>query len=150
MIQLYKGRTFYDFWTKYQANSNLPLIITEFGIDSYIADQTVSYGEQQQADWEHDLWVEIRQHKDVCSGGLKFAFTDGWFGCGNLTHHDTCGSSTNAPGGQGNGEWYGMVAFSNSDVRANYTDDIRVKATYCTFWSLWGNETRSVAWSKSV
>lgn len=35
-VQLYRGQTFYDFWTKYQQASAKPMIITEFGVDSFV------------------------------------------------------------------------------------------------------------------
>jgi hypothetical protein len=47
-------------------------------------------------------------------------------------------------------EWYGMVAFTNTDVRVNGTDTIRVKTTYCTFWELWKNETRTASWGNMI
>jgi hypothetical protein len=50
-VQLYRGRTFYSWWTDYAAASTLPMLITEFGVDSYHSGVSTAQGEKEQADW---------------------------------------------------------------------------------------------------
>lgn len=137
------GRTFYDFWTRYKAATTKPLLITEYGVDSYIEGQSTEEGEKQQAEWEMDMWAEIEANNDVVSGGLKFAFEDGWFKCsgGSISVQEKCpvDGGNRFPGGQVNEEYFGMVSYVNTVPDPNYADEVRVKETYCKFKNAWKN-----------
>lgn len=146
MAQLYKGQSFYDFWTRYKAASGKPMMITEFGVDSYVSGKSTAEGEKLQGEWEMAMWNEMMQHTDILSGALKFAYVDGWFKCqgGSVDSQETCPSDAGNrfPGGQINEEYFGMVAFVSSTPAPLYNDAIRVKGSYCKWKNAWKNLPR--------
>eukprot|EP01122_Echinamoeba_exundans_P012364 TRINITY_DN5142_c0_g2_i1.p1 TRINITY_DN5142_c0_g2~~TRINITY_DN5142_c0_g2_i1.p1 ORF type:complete len:360 (+),score=45.62 TRINITY_DN5142_c0_g2_i1:84-1163(+) len=108
-VQLYRGRSFGNFFTQYRNASSKPVLITEYGIDAY--DSRISaVNETMQQDYDSNLALEILRNNDTCSGGTVFAYVDEWWKCSGLPldSHDTCAGGANSPDNQGHEEWYGI------------------------------------------
>jgi hypothetical protein len=118
-INSYRGISFGDLFTKWQAVSSKPLFIAEYGADAYNA-KTNQYDPTSQAEATRALTQEITaQAVDVNAagtviGGTIFEWADEWWkdSSGSLTVHDVGGI---APGGGPypdstfNEEWWGVV-----------------------------------------
>jgi len=143
MVQLYKGKSFYDFFSKYGATSNKPLFVTEFGVDSYNGAGTSS-GESAQRDWNAALWKEIVSNSKIVSGGYVFSFVDSWAKCPGMSkkNHELCPKAAGKrfPGGSVNEEYFGMMAISNSETRSSGVDTLRKKAIFEEFKKLYNKE----------
>lgn len=72
-VQLYRGRSFGNFFTQYANASSKPVLITEYGIDAY--DSRISAENQtMQQDYDTSLALEILQNNETCAGGTVFAY----------------------------------------------------------------------------
>lgn len=133
-VQLYRGKTFYDFFTRYAALSSKPMFITEFGVDSYVAGASTSSAEQQQADWVAPMYTEMTKNTKVCSGGYVFSWVDAWWKCSGLSRsvQDKCPKAAGKrfPGGEVNEEWFGLNAIVNTKPSSTGVDTVRKKAGF--------------------
>ena len=109
-INHYPGITFGSFFTDFAAKSSKPLMIAEYGIDSW---NNVSGAEQEQAqaDWDSALWREIAA-SNAAIGGSIMEYSDEWWKdySGNVSAHDFGGYATSThPDNYSNEEWWGIV-----------------------------------------
>eukprot|EP01118_Nematostelium_gracile_P005222 TRINITY_DN1633_c0_g1_i2.p1 TRINITY_DN1633_c0_g1~~TRINITY_DN1633_c0_g1_i2.p1 ORF type:complete len:402 (-),score=100.87 TRINITY_DN1633_c0_g1_i2:82-1287(-) len=147
--QLYKGDSFWDFFTLTKRHAQKPMLITEFGADSYVEGKSTSQGETDQAVWNSKLWTEINNNLDAVMGGVIFQYADGWYKCAGdgLARHDLCPVNANMPGGQTNEEYFGIFAFVNTVKTSDGNDTLRAKATYFSLKNQWANYTRTVPYT---
>ena len=88
-----------------------PLIVTEFGVDTYDRDCGCEY-QDIQAEWVVHEWDQI---KNNCLGGTVMAYSDEWWKCGFHSSHDLCGYFTDVqPDCFSNEEWYGVMAIEDN------------------------------------
>jgi hypothetical protein len=72
-VQLYRGRSFGNFFTQYRNASTKPVLITEYGIDAYDS-RIPAVNETMQQDYDTNLALEMLRNNDTCSGGTVFAY----------------------------------------------------------------------------
>ncbi|MCP3168042.1 glycoside hydrolase family 2 TIM barrel-domain containing protein [Myxococcus qinghaiensis] len=115
-LNMYRGITFGDAFTKWKDLSQKPMFLAEYGADAFNA-KLPGYDPESQARATHALTQELLDHSTantggVCSGGTVFEWSDEWWKAGNPSQHDNGGS---APGGGPypdstfNEEWWGIV-----------------------------------------
>jgi hypothetical protein len=143
-INVYRGMSFGDLYTRAKAEYGKPVVLTEFGSDAYNA---IANAEDQlsQAQYLLSNWKEIYGNAAGMGkagnslGGFTFQFSDGWWKNGQterLDVHDAAASWSN--GGylfdfkQGennmNEEWFGICAKGPTNVRGIY--DLYPRAAY--------------------
>ncbi len=132
--QIYRGCSFGTAFTDYanKANCDRPLVITEFGADSYDGTAGVPAEDQiMQADCletlltEADQALAVRTAGGVSSGQIIFSWSDEWWKSecdpGNAwTTQDTCTSFTNTgyPDSTIQEEWWGITTLDPGDPNA--------------------------------
>jgi len=141
-INVYRGPTFGTTFTEWESISAKPMFISEFGTDSYKADEFGRYpitgheDEQMQADFDISLWADLfhnlsaKDPSKVCAGGVVFAWCDEWWKVpvangGSPNAQDNGGYYTTwdegaFPDGCGNEEYFGIVKI-NRVVKKAYT-----------------------------
>jgi hypothetical protein len=145
-VQLYRGCSFETAFTEYQKpDCARPLVITEFGVDSW---DSLLPGESElmQANCMEDLLVEaadalaVQTPGGVSSGQVIFEWLDEWWKAecdpGTAwTAHDTCNSFTNSayPDPGINEEWWGIVSQDSADPDAR-----GLRAAYDRVVQAWG------------
>jgi hypothetical protein len=143
-INVYRGMSFGDLYTRAKTEYGKPVVLTEFGSDAYNA---IANNEDQlsQAQYLLSNWKEIYGNAAGMGkagnslGGFTFQFSDGWWKTGQterLDVHDAAASWSN--GGyqfdfkQGennmNEEWFGICAKGPTNVRGIY--DLYPRAGY--------------------
>jgi len=110
-LQIYRGSSFYTLFSDYAKTSSKPMVITEFGIDSW-SNSANGVDEATQSQVDAGLFKEIINNRGVCSGGLVFEFQDEWWKAGNINSHDSNSSPCNSPDGACSAEYYGICAIS--------------------------------------
>jgi hypothetical protein len=135
-INVYRGATFTDLFSRVKNECEKPLVLAEFGIDAY---NTLANDEDQ----EYQAKVLISNWKEIYAnasgmgnngnslGGFTFQFSDGWWKTGqtiNLDEHDVTASWSN--GGYSNDykvgqnnmneEWFGICAKGPTNERGTY------------------------------
>ncbi|MCP4691308.1 MAG: hypothetical protein GY859_24895, partial [Desulfobacterales bacterium] len=126
-LNIYRGPEFYTLFTDWASNTNKPMFLSEFGIDSFHTTQYYpnpidGYSDvQEQADWNHDLWVDISGElsadnpANVCLGGAFFEWCDEWWKVDPAGRHDKGGwDSTGFPDSFGNEEYFGVVGIDDN------------------------------------
>lgn len=154
-VQMYRGKSFGSFFQEYQASSDKPLLVSEYGIDAYDdtrADEYENFGEAHQAVYAAALWKEI-EACTVCVGGSIMAYSDEWWkgkhgqtGSGhtdcpenNPAAHSACGyANASHPDGYANEEWWGMM---RAVKNGSQPDRMQPREVYSTLQSLWVKET---------
>jgi hypothetical protein len=136
VLNVYRGISFGDLYSRVQSEYGKPIILTEFGSDAFDA---IANDESQKDQAKFDLnnWKEIYQNAaglgnaNNSLGGFTFQFSDGWWKFGqtkNLDVHDNNASWSN--GGytfdheEGmnnmNEEWFGVCAKGSTDADGTY------------------------------
>jgi hypothetical protein len=117
---VYRGISFGSLFVDYQAVSDKPLAILEYGIDARDNVGGSEY-EATQGTYARTLWNEIRANSAVCIGATLMAYADEWWkgessyegpGCpeADPCFHGACGYATSAhPDGFSNEEWWGIM-----------------------------------------
>jgi parallel beta-helix repeat protein len=145
---VYRGNTFGTLFNDYEAVSQKPLAILEYGIDAFDNDNGNEYekiGTPYQADYTEALWKEIESNSDTCIGGALMAYSDEWYkgeystdpGCpdNDSAYHSTCGySASSDPDGYCNEEWWGIMRTKDS---GDNPDVMEPRAVYYRMQSLW-------------
>ncbi len=89
----YRGYSFnsVNFFEYYANNSSKPLLITEFGIDSFNNSAGMEYRDAQ-AKYAGNLWDEINS-SNITIGGIAMEYSDEWWknSTGNVNAHDPGG-----------------------------------------------------------
>ncbi|MGG9972047.1 glycoside hydrolase family 2 TIM barrel-domain containing protein [Ferruginibacter sp. SUN002] len=135
-INIYRGLSFGDAYTRVKNEFGKPVVLTEFGADAY---STFSNSEDQesQAKYLVNNWKEIYANAagmgkaDNSIGGFTFQFSDGWWKTGqttNLDEHDADASWSNggylndykAGENNMNEEWFGICAKGETNERGTY------------------------------
>lgn len=134
---IYRGPEFYALFSEWQAISNKPLFLSEFGTDAF---HTTSWwppvGAENgtaQANYLDTLWRDIvpelsaSDSSKACLGGTVFEWADEWWktSTGDPAIHDSGGYETtwNAiahPDGFANEEWFGLVSVDRDRRLAYY------------------------------
>ena len=134
---MYRGASFTDAFKTVKEKLDMPIMLTEFGADSFNAIKNAE-DQKMQAYYMVENWKDIYQNAaglgkaENAIGGFTFQFSDGWWKFGqtkNLEVHDNNASWANggysldlAPGENNmNGEWFGICAKGPTDVRGLYT-----------------------------
>ncbi len=139
----YRGEEFYDLFTRWQnitMGAPKPLLITEFGADSFHTEQwspppIVGYEDQfMQANRVESLWMDIVAHlsmddpMNVCAGGIVFEWCDEWWKIfygstytQELGGYDTYWNPVAQPDGYANEEWFGVVKNDRGKKEVFYT-----------------------------
>ncbi len=144
-VNVYRGDTFTNLFSTYQAASSRPLVILEYGIDAFDHAQAREY-EDVQAGYAASLWSQIAANSAVCVGGSIMAYSDEWWKGSSGSEggtcpewdacsHSRCGYSTGShPDGFSNEEWWGIVR----PVRQGAgPDQVQPRAAYFALQSLW-------------
>jgi Interleukin-like EMT inducer/Glycosyl hydrolases family 2, TIM barrel domain len=123
-FNVYRGWSFQDVFQMWRSISTKPMLIGEFGADSY--DHRIN-GENQtmQAQFDTGLWDELyfelsaERVNGLCVGGLVFEFQDEWWKNGDPFHQD---SSTEHNYGQPDGfndeEYFGLMTIAREPKEA--------------------------------
>lgn len=102
----YPGEDYECYFDYFDRLSDKPLIITEFGIDSY-NNQTASEYESVQSQFDVDQWRDIEVG---AVGGIAFEYADEWWKAGTPAVHNDGGFPTREhPDGFSNEEWWGLL-----------------------------------------
>ena len=134
---MYRGSSFTDAFKTVKEKLKIPIMLTEFGADSFNAIKNAE-DQKMQAYYMVENWKDIYQNaaglgkSENAIGGFTFQFSDGWWKFGqtkNLEVHDNNASWANggysldlAPGENNmNEEWFGICAKGPTDVRGLYT-----------------------------
>lgn len=146
-INIYRGKTFGDFFIKYQNVSSRPVAILEFGIDSYDDINHVEY-ESMQAEYAKSLWKEIETNSNITIGGSITSYSDQWWkgkyamrsnksDCPNynVSFHSDCGYPLGShPDRYVNEEWWGIMRVKDNGTGP---DIMEPKDVYYTLMELW-------------
>jgi len=140
-INAYLGRDFKNLFNDYAKYTNKPLLITEFGCDSWNGTKNVE-DEKMQKDYIISQWQDIERNLTikggVVSGGFVFEWSDEWWkgNFGSPSVHDTTSDweNSNYEDKNMNEEWFGIMKIS-SDVNHNYIT--QPKAVYYALQDLW-------------
>jgi hypothetical protein len=135
-INVYRGMSFGDLYSRAKAQYNKPVILTEFGSDAY---NVIANAEDQQSQAQYLVanWKEIYANAAGLGqagnslGGFTFQFSDGWWKTGqttNLDVHDVAASWSNggylfdykAGENNMNEEWFGICAKGPTNERGVY------------------------------
>lgn len=135
-INVYRGLSFGDMFTKVRDGYGKPIVLTEFGSDAYnvLTNQEDQY---HQAIYNVANWKEIYENAagfgkaNNSLGGFTFQFSDGWWKTGQtkeLDVHNTEASWSNGgylfdyKAGQNNmnEEWFGICAKGPNNERGVY------------------------------
>lgn len=143
--QVYRGNKFYGAPAQYAPRSSKPLLISEYGLDSWDTLQNKE-NQQAQADGHKSLWDDLkpdlstRYAGKVCLGGVIHMFADDWSRVGNNSVHDTAGNGhvdnlydTSGSSNQNwQDEWVGLVSIAPDGSYAKTP-----KAAYYTLQAEW-------------
>jgi hypothetical protein len=152
---IYRGKTFGNLFKSLKATFDRPIVITEFGSDSYDA-YLKKEAQNMQAFFLESQWRQIyenlannKEGEGNCLGGTIFEWTDEWWkhdesGPASWKVHDTASNWSNgsyyfdikAEGNKNmNEEWFGIVALSE-ELENGINKRIPRKAYYVVreFW----------------
>ncbi len=135
-LNVYRGLSFTDLYSRVETEFGKPVLLTEFGADAF----NTTAGEEDQLFQAKVLvnnWKEIYSHAENMGktgnslGGFSFQFSDGWWKTGqtiNLSDHDNTASWSNGGyendfvAGQNNmnEEWFGICAKGQPNAQGTY------------------------------
>ena len=143
-VNVYRGSSFGDVFTRVKSTINKPVLFSEFGSDAF---NVLNNAEDQKAQADYDVanWKEIYENAAGLGkaqnslGGFTFQFSDGWWKFAqtkNLDVHDSNASWSNGGYkfdyvvGQNNmnEEWFGVCAKGPTNPRGLY--DLYPRAAY--------------------
>ncbi len=142
---VYRGNSFGNLFSTYQAASSKPLLITGYGIDAY-NDTTMTEDQNVQASYASSLWNEIVANRATTIGGVYMEYSDQWWagilsldvGCpepGNPAVHGDCGMpAASMPDGYDNFEWWGVMRAADAGAAP---DTLTHRQVYTTLMNLW-------------
>lgn len=138
-LQVYRGHSFGDFFADYEARSTKPLVITEFGYDTYDAANGTEFAGDAAipAEAMEYLWNELRDNSSVVSGGCVFEYADEWWKVngGSPSVHDTTGWPGGAfVDGEGNEEWWGVFRILDNGTEP---DVLEPRAMFYRLAAMW-------------
>ncbi|MDD5440354.1 MAG: interleukin-like EMT inducer domain-containing protein, partial [Candidatus Omnitrophica bacterium] len=124
-FNVYNGPTFNTMFSDWNAISDKPMFLSEFGCDSYDVN---AGGEDQaaQADFEAMQWdyvaynLSAKDRSKVCVGGSYFEWNDEWWKAGGPLTQDPGGWSGPFPDGMGNEDYWGLVKIGR-ELKLAYT-----------------------------
>jgi hypothetical protein len=149
-IQVYRGATFWTFFSDYKDLSTKPLVITEFGYDAYDAGSGTEFAADAAlpADAMEHLWRELRHNRAVVSGGCVFEYADEWWKApGSPSTHDApTGWPAPFVDGEGNEEWWGV--FRTLD-NGSQPDILQPRAMFYRLAAMW-NEPYAPVFGKTL
>lgn len=141
-INAYLGYDFKNLFSDYETKTSKPLIITEFGCDSY--DKRYNKEDEfMQANYIVSQWRDIERNltlnNGVVSGGCVFEWTDEWwksFTNSSDSKQDTSTDWTdsNYEDFNMNEEWFGIMKISSDNYRNYITTP---KKSYFELQKLW-------------
>lgn len=142
-MQIYRGTTFGYFFSDYAAVSGKPLVISEYGFDSFDHANNQPYPDNAayQATVLSGLWNEIANHASVCSGGCLFEYCDEWFRApgGSDSTEDAGGwASGSMPDGAYDEEYFGI-----NSIAPGSPNVLTPKAAYYSLQALWAPQGSS-------
>ena len=144
-VQLYRGKSFGNFFREYSNASSKPVVVLEFGIDSYDNNNHTEY-QNTQAEYMSALWKHIQNNLNITIGGAVTTYSDAWWkgkggraspGCpeNNASFHSDCGYPLQShPDGYSNEEWWGIVSIKDNGTSP---DIIEPKEAYYALNKLW-------------
>ncbi len=145
-IQLYKGKSFGNFFNDYSNVSSKPLAILEFGIDAY-DQKNNSENEDMQAIYAENLWREIENNSNITIGGALTTYSDGWWKSGERQDCEDKDSSSiqsncgrpmpSFPDKFANDEWWGIMRIKDNGTGI---DIVEPRKVYYTLKELWANK----------
>lgn len=146
-VQMYRGRTFGEFWDAYRQASDRPVMVTEYGYDSWEHGTWGGGAEysddmsDDQAQWDILLAKELYKNKDVCAGGAVLEWVDEWWKCGNnVLQHEPCEIEwPSFPDGYDSEEYSGLNAVSQDPDGG--LDILTPKLVYYEFQREWAQFT---------
>ena len=114
-LNLYRGSSFQDALQQWRSISDKPMMIGEFGADSY-DHRVTAENQSMQAEWGRRLWDEAyfdlsaERTQGTVVGALAFEWNDEWWKNGSPGSH-TLTSERNGgqPDGYNDEEWFGLV-----------------------------------------
>ncbi len=110
--QIYRGASFYGMINQAAAATRKPLLITEYGIDSYDSTK-MSEDQDIHMSVSTKLYLEIFENakRDRISGGFYFKYSDDWWKLKNATTQDVNGwYARGFPDQTANEEWFGLYS----------------------------------------
>lgn len=117
-LQLYRGWTFTDALSQWAQISMKPLIVGEYGADSY-SHTTAGENQLVQATFDQGLWdqsvfdLSPERTNGILSGLLGFEWNDEWWKNGSpSTHNISSEINGGQPDGYNDEEWFGFVDIS--------------------------------------
>lgn len=142
-IDVYRGKSFGNLFTTYEAASSKPLLITELGFpaDTHQNGSCVELPDNAQAvaDYLSDLWNEFLSNNafsdptKAASGIFLFEWTDEWWKGGNNNQQLCNGASTPAfPGGYWDEAWFGINGIAQGSPNI-----LSSRAAFNLFKGLW-------------
>lgn len=107
-------------WGRIKAEFDRPVIITEYGVDSYNQRKNTE-DEDFQAAYHRKAWQDIVSNsyfgdkEGNAVGGVVFGFVDKWWFCGSPAEHDVEKGAWQGPSNDGyiNDEWLGICGQGN-------------------------------------
>ncbi|HEV7403314.1 MAG TPA: choice-of-anchor Q domain-containing protein [Chthoniobacteraceae bacterium] len=130
---IFRGRTFGTLFTQWASITAKPLVLLEFGIDSWKTtahtnpDAGGAPNEAEQRDWDTALWDDLfpnlsaRDPQKVAVGGCAFEFNDEHWKIAPSTSQQSGGyDSGGFPDGMANEEFFGVVNIARQPKAAYY------------------------------
>jgi hypothetical protein len=125
-LNIYRGSSFTDVFAQWQSISAKPLLIGEYGADSY-DHRIMAENQPMQSGFDSGLWDEVyfnlapQRTNGIASGALVFEWNDEWWKNGNPSIHDTSTETNNGqPDGYNDEEWFGIVNIQRIPKQAYY------------------------------
>ncbi len=160
---IYRGKTFGNLFKSLKATFDKPLLISEFGADSYNS-ELMAEDQNMQAFFLEAQWRQVYENlagnpegEGNCIGGAVFEWTDEWwkhnsYDSESWKKHDTESNWSNgsyyfdikAPGNKNmNEEWFGIVAL-NPDIKEAGLDKRVPRKAYFVLREFWKNPDRYI------